>query len=66
MAACRFGRQLVRAAEREARAWGYGELCLHCETKSAAALSLYLSEGFRVHRGDLQDGAVLHLKKTGL
>eukprot|EP01036_Dinobryon_divergens_P021995 gene21995-30227_t len=57
-----FGRQLVQAAEAEAASWGHSELRLHVETKSVAALCLYLGEDFRVLR-KLQDGSLLYLGK---
>lgn len=57
-----FGRKLVQAAEAEAASWGHSELRLHVETKSVAALSLYIGEDFRVLR-KLQDGSLLYLGK---
>ena len=57
-----FGRKLVQAAEAEAASWGHSELRLHVETKSVAALCLYLGEDFQVLR-KLQDGSLLYLGK---
>lgn len=57
-----FGRKLVQAAEAEAASWGHSELRLHVETKSVAALCLYLGEDFNVLR-KLQDGSLLYLGK---
>ena len=42
------GKQLLREAERVARAWGYGELMLEVACENDSARDFYARQGYRV------------------